>query len=209
MSESSASPEHATWLGWIPLPALLLAADGSAVAANPAWAAALPVAAQGDGWVEAVDPAFRPMLRARLRLAAAASEPGSVDCHVSGPRGSRWSRWWWHPVPPQNLVVCVGVIGDGEASAALASPRAAADQPAQVNALAASDVAISADRAAAVVNRLFEAGLALESAASRLEGPLAAAVVRVVDDVDQLVRRIRKAVFESRAQPGDPPHPAD
>jgi hypothetical protein len=209
MGEFLASPEQATWLGWIPVPALILAADGSAVAVNPRWAAVLPVTAEGDGWVEAVEPPFRSMLRARLRLAAAVGEPGSVDCRVSGPRGSRWSRWWWHPAPSQNLVVCVGVIEDGQASAGRPSPRDDADRPAQAAALAASDVSISAGRAVAVVNRLFEAGLALESAASLLEGPLAAVVEGVVDDVDQLVRRIRSVVFESRAHPGDPPQQAD
>jgi hypothetical protein len=209
MGEFWASPEQAAWLGWIPVPALILAADGSAVAVNPTWAAVLPVAAEGDGWVEAVEPSFRPMLRARLRLAAATRVPGTVDCPVSGPRGSRWSRWWWHPAPPQNLVVCVGVIEDGQARAALASPRDAGGRPARVDALASSDVRISADRAMAVVNRLVEAGLALESAASLLEGPVAAAIVRAVDDLDELIRRIRDVVFESRAHPGDRPQQAD
>jgi hypothetical protein len=97
MGEFWASPEQSTWLGWIPIPALIVAADGSALAVNPAWAAVLPVTPEGDGWVEAVEPAFRSMLRARLRLAVAAGEPGGLDCRVSGRRGSRWSRWWWHP----------------------------------------------------------------------------------------------------------------
>jgi PAS domain-containing protein len=127
MGEFWASPLQATWLGWIPVPAMILGADGSAVAVNPTWASMLRVAAEGDGWVEAVEPPFRSLVRARLRLAVAAGEPGSVDCRVSGPDGSRWSRWWWHPAPPQNLVVCVGVIEDSQLRAALASPRDAAD----------------------------------------------------------------------------------
>jgi hypothetical protein len=124
MGEASVPPGQASWLGWVPLPALMLAADGSAVAVNPAWAAVLPVAADGDGWIEAVERPFRPALWARLRLAVAAGEPGSADCRVTGPDGGRWSRWWWHPVPPQNLVVCVGVIGDGRAG--MARPGAGA-----------------------------------------------------------------------------------
>lgn len=209
MDEFWASPEQVTWLRWIPVPAMILAADGSAVAVNPRWAAILRDTAEGDGWVEAVEPPFRSLVRARLRLAVAAGEPGSVDCRVSGPDGSRWSRWWWHPGPPQNLVVCVGVIEDGQASSALSSPRDAPDRPAQLDTLAASDIGIGADFATAVVNRLFEAGLALESAASMLEGPPAAAVVRAAENIDQLVRRIRSALFESPAHPPDPPQQAN
>jgi hypothetical protein len=32
MGEPPVSPEQATWLGWLPLPALILASDGSVVA---------------------------------------------------------------------------------------------------------------------------------------------------------------------------------
>jgi hypothetical protein len=205
MGEPSAPPGQASWLGWIPLPALILAADGSAVAVNPAWATVLPVAADGDGWVEAVERPFRSALRARLRLAAVACEPGSADCRVAGPDGDRWSRWWWHPAPPQNLVVCVGVIGDGWAGAALPAPGGIADQPTQVRPGPASDVSLTPDIAMAVVNRIFEAGLALESAASLLEGPMATVILRALDDLDQLVRQIRSAVLEPRGHSMDLP----
>lgn len=194
MSEFWASPEHATWLGWIPVPAMILGPDGSAVAVNPRWAATLRVTAEGNTWVDVVEPPFRSMVRARLRLAAAAREPGSVDCPVSGPDGGRWSRWWWHPAPPQNLLVCVGVI----------SPDAA-DQPEQVNKLAESDVRISPQLATAVVARLYEAGLALDSAAGMLEGPLATALVSAAANIDELVRRIRNVVFQAPANLADGP----
>jgi PAS domain-containing protein len=115
MGRPFASPEQETWLGLIPLPAFILAADGPPVAANPAWATML--ASDGDRWLDVVEPPFRPALEARLRLAVATGEPGSADCQVTGPRGGRWSRWWWGPVPPQSLIVCVGVIDDGQASA--------------------------------------------------------------------------------------------
>jgi hypothetical protein len=199
-------PGQASWLGWVPLPALILAADGSAVAVNPVWATVSPVAADGDGWVEAVERPFRSALRARLRLAAAAGEPGSADCRVTGPDGGRWSRWWWHPVPPQNLVVCVGVIADGRAGAASPAPGDTADQPAQVRPGAVPDVGLTPDLAMAVVNRIFEAGLALESAASLLDGPMALVILRALADLDQLVRQIRGAALEPRGRFMDPPH---
>ena len=206
MSEAAVPPGQASWLGWIPLPALILAADGSAVAVNPAWATVLPVAADGDGWVEAVERPFRSAFRARLRLAVAAGEPGSADCRVTGPDGGRWSRWWWHPAPPQNLIVCVGVFGDGRAGAALPGPGDTADQPAQVHPGPVPDVSLSPDIAMAVVNRIFEAGLALQSAASLLEGPMATVILRALDDLDRLVRQIRSAVLEPRGRSTDPPH---
>ena len=206
MGETSVPPGQASWLGWIPLPALVLAADGSAVAVNSAWATVLPVAADGHGWAEVVDPSFRPALRARLRLAAAAGEPGSADCRVTGPNGGRWSRWWWHPAPPQNLIVCVGVIGDGRAGAALPGTVDTADQPAQVRPGAVPHVSLTPGLATAAVNRIFEAGLALESAASLLEAPMATVILRALDDLDQLVRQIRSAALEPRGRLTDPPH---
>jgi hypothetical protein len=87
MAEPPASPGLESWLGWLPIPVLVLAADGSAIAANAAWATVAPVATGGEGWLEAVEPAFRPALGARLRLAAAAGQPGSADCRVTGPDG--------------------------------------------------------------------------------------------------------------------------
>jgi hypothetical protein len=206
MGEASVPLGQASWLGWIPLPALILAADGSAVAVNPAWATVLPVAADGHGWAEAIDPSFRPVLRARLRLAVAAGEPGSADCRVTSPDGGRWSRWWWHPAPPQNLIVCVGVIGDGGAGAALPVPGENADQPAQARPGAVPDVSLTPVLATAVVNRIFEAGLALESAASLLEAPMVTVILRALDDLDQLVRQIRSAALEPRGRLTDPPH---
>jgi hypothetical protein len=186
MGEPSASPEQATWLGWLPLPALILAGDGSAVAVNPAWATVL--ASDGDRWLEVIEPPFRSALGARLRLAAAAGEPGSADCRVTGPRGSRWSRWWWHPVPPRNLLVCVGVIGDGQA--------------------AVSEVSISTDLATHVTDQILAAGVALESAASMLDGPMAAMILRVLDDLERLIGQIHSAVIQ-QAPSVSPPSPEE
>ena len=205
MGGSPASPGQETWLGWLPLPALVLAADGSAVAVNPAWATML--ASDGDRWLDVVEPPFRRALRARLRLAVAAGEPGSADCRLASPRPGRWSRWWWHPVPPRNLVVCVGVIEDGRGAAPPPVRSDTADPPAQARAPAPVSVSISTDRALAVIGRIFAAGLALESAASLLQEPLASVVLHAIDDLDQLVNQIRSMVFEPPARPAAPPTP--
>lgn len=205
MGEPSASPGQVSWLGWLPIPALILASDGSAVAVSPAWATLWPQAADGDRWPEAVQPPFRSALTARLRLATATGEPGHADCQVTGPHGSRWSRWWWHPAPPHSLVVCVAVLDDGPASAALPVRGDTPDLPTQGHAWTAPDIRISADHAMAVIHRIFEAGLALESAASLLDGPLATLVLRALDDLDQLVHHIRSAVLAQQTHPATPP----
>jgi hypothetical protein len=204
MGETPAPPGQGTWLGWFPIPALILASDGSTSAVNPEWATVLPVASDGAGWLEAVEPPFRSALRARLRLACVAGEAGHADCQVTGPHGSRWSRWWWHPAPPQSLVVCVAVIDDGQASAALPKRGDTRDPPAEALARAAPDIRISTDLAMAVIHRIVEAGLALESAASLLGGPMAASVLRTINDLDHVVHDIRSAVFEPRTRPATP-----
>jgi hypothetical protein len=205
MGEPSASPGQATWLGWLPIPALILASDGSTVAVNPAWATVLPEASDGGRWLEAVEPPFRSALQARLRLAAAAGEHGHADFRVTGPHGSRWSRWWWHPAPPQSLVVCVAVIDDGPAGASPPVHADTPDLPAHAPARAAPHLKISTDHATAAIHRIFAAGLALQSAASLLDGPPALLVRHALDDLDQLVHHIRSAVFEQRTHPVTPP----
>ena len=188
MGEPSAPPERETWLGWLPLPALILAADGSPVAVNPLWAAVLGSA--GDRWLDVVEPPFRAALGERLQLSAAAGEPGRADCWVTGPGAGRWSRWWWHPIPPRNVLVCVGVIGDGQAAA----PRGAS---------------IGTDLATAVTDRIFAAGLALESAASMLDGPMAAMILRVLDDLERMVEQTRSAAIQQQAPSTSPPSPEE
>lgn len=200
MGEPSESPQQTPWLGWIPLPALVLVGDGSAVAANERWADLSPVPADGQGWLEAVEPVSRPALRSMLRLAATTGEPGRTDCQVTGPRGGRWSRWWWQPFPPAGLVVCVAVIDGGPAErlpvAGGLRYLLAREQP-----RAALPAGISAELAMAVVNRIFQAGLALEAAARLLPGSAATPVLRVLDDLDQLVRDIRNAALKSPPPP--------
>ena len=205
MGQPPVSPGLAAWLGWLPIPALVLDADGSAVAANAQWATVSPGPADGQGWLEAAEPAFRTALGARLRLAAAAGEPGSADCPVTGPGGGRWSRWWWQPIPPGGLVVCVAVLDDGQARVQLPARDETGDPPARAGPPAAWHGAISAEVAMAVVHRVFQAGLALESAASLLDGPMVTVLLRVLDDLDQLVHDIRNAVLKLRTRPMTPP----
>ena len=187
MGEPSAPPGQETWLGWLPLPALILAADGSAVAVNPAWATVL--GSGGDRWPDVVEQPFRAALGVQLRLAAAAREPGRADCWVSGPGRGRWSRWWWHPIPPRNLLVCVGVIGDGQASV--------------------PEVSISTDLATAVTGQILAAGLALEPAASMLGGPMAAMILRVLDDLERLLEQIHSAAIQQQLPSASPPSPEE
>jgi hypothetical protein len=111
--ESLVWPVSTAGLDWLPLPTLVLAADGSAIAANGAWAvmsAISPGDSRGNGWRQAIDPIDREALVARLRSAAAAGEPGSAGWRLAGGQGPRWSRWWWRPGPARGLVVCVTEI---------------------------------------------------------------------------------------------------
>ena len=205
MGEPSASAGQVTWLDWLPIPALILASDGSAVAVNPAWRALLPGVSNADRWLEAAEPPFRPVLGARLRLAATTGEPGHTDCQVTGPRGSRWSRWWWHPAPSQRLVVCVAVLDDGPASEALPVRGDTADLPAQENIWAAPGIRMSPEQAMSAIQRIFDAGMALEPVASLLDGPLATLALHAMADLDELVHHIRSAILEQQSRTMAPP----
>ncbi len=183
-----------TWIGWLPVPALILTSDGTAVAANDAWAALSPVSADGEGWLQAVGPALRPALMASLRLAAAAAESGTADCRVAGTAGGRWSRWWWRPAPQQHLVVCAAVIDEGQpASFGLGHNG---DSPAALAAWSTPGPQAGSELAEAVIHRIFRAGLMLASAASLLDGSAAAGTLRAVAELDELVRDIRRAALQ-------------
>jgi hypothetical protein len=93
------------------------------------------------------------------------------------------------------------VINDAQASAAPPVRGDNPDPPVRVPAPAIPGISIGADLAMAVIQRIFEGGLALESAASLLDGPLATAVLRALDGLDQLVHDIRSAVFAPRSRP--------
>lgn len=204
MAEPSGSPQRATWLGWIPLPALILAGDGSAVAANEGWADLSQVPAVGQAWLEAVEPAFRPDLRSMLHLAATAGTPGRTDCLVTGPHGAQWSRWWWQPAAPGQLVVCVALIGsDPAGSSPVADDRSG--PPGAERRQAVLPAGTNVELAMVAVNRIFRAGLAIEAAASLLPGSSVTLVLRALDDLGQLADDIRDAALHPLGGREDPP----
>jgi hypothetical protein len=109
--DGPAWPELITALDWLPLASLVLAADATALAVSQGWAALSGVAAEdsrADGWLAAVGPLEREVLRARLRDAAGARQPGHADFRLAGRR----CRWWWRPGPSGYLIVCVADLGD-------------------------------------------------------------------------------------------------
>jgi hypothetical protein len=114
--------ELAGALDLLPLPSLVLAGDGSALAVNKAWTLLSGVPAEGsrgEGWLGALEPLDRGPLRRLLAGAAAAAEPGSADFRLTGQDGDQWCRWWWRPCAPGQLMVCVTGLdqpapGDGE-----------------------------------------------------------------------------------------------
>lgn len=110
-ADRPAWPELIAALDWLPLASLVLAADGTALAASQGWAALSGVAAEdsrADGWLGAVETLEREVLRARLRDAAGAGQPGHADFRLAGRR----CRWWWRPGPSGYLIVCVADLGD-------------------------------------------------------------------------------------------------
>jgi hypothetical protein len=169
------------WLDWLPVASLLLAADCWATAVNSAWLALSSMTEEdslGRGWLNAVAPPEREAFGKRVRLAAARGKPGSDGCHLMAADG-QWSRWWWQLAPSGGLV-CITVMEEGQGSV----PPGAA---------------ITTDLASAVVDRIFRAGLILQSAAGLSDGPTAVRLQRAVDELDDLVRDIRNAVFNPHA----------
>ena len=223
MGDLSASPQQAIGLGWIPLPALVLDWDGSAVAVNERWADLSPVPGDGQGWLEAVEPVFRPALLSTLRLAAATGEPGRADCLRTGPQGGRRSRWWWQPFPPGGLVVCVAVIDGGPAEGLLVAGDAR-DPLAREHTGASRSAGIPARSAAtpqptgragplldSIVNGIFTAGMALQAVMGL---PLAEAAAERITEalrcLDEVVREVRDHILTEdgqQAQPGQPTRP--
>jgi hypothetical protein len=70
---------------------------------------------------------------------------------------------------------------------------------------AAPGASIGTDLATAVTDRIFAAGLALESAASMLDGPMAAMILRVLDDLERLVEQTLSAAIQQQQPPSAPP----
>jgi hypothetical protein len=65
------------------------------------------------------------------------------------------------------------------------------------------------EEAADAVVPVEPVGLALESAASMLEGPMAGLILRVVDDLERLLEQIRSEAFEQQARLAAPPSPEE
>jgi PAS fold len=176
-AECSASPGAAVRLEQLPLATLILAGDGSAVAANQTWAAlaaGIPETARGDGWLGLLAPADRAAFASMLRAAARAGQAGSAEVRLTGAGAERTSRWWWRPGPAGQLVVCVAELG----SPAPPGP---------------DDVL---DVLALVVHRLFGIGLEVQSAAGLAAGAAADRLQLVVNELDQLIRDARSMAFE-------------
>jgi hypothetical protein len=206
---SAAWLDRGAALGWLPVAALLIAGDGSAVVVNDAWTALSklgPDESKGEGWLNAIEPLDRAALRARLRLAVTVGESGSADCHLTAADGMRRSRWWWQPGPAGELVVCVADIGGY-----MDRPDAwwlPAD--ADPDAVASAHAGIGRDLATIVIHRIFGAALILESAASLTGGHAASRLQQAVAELDALIRDVRMAVIEPLTPPvSGPPTAVD
>ena len=203
--------EATTWmdrgaeLEWLPVAALVLADDGSAVAVNEAWTVLSklgPDESKGEGWLNAIEPLDRAALRARLRLAATVGDPGSADCHLTMAGGLRRSRWWWRPGRAGRLVVCVADIGGYTGRPdAWRLPAGA-----EAGAGAAANGGISRDLAGTVIHRVFGAALILQSAASLAGGQASSRLQQAVAELDALISDVRMAVIEplTSVEPDEP-----
>ena len=203
-SEATAWLDGGTALSWLPVPSLLIAEDGSAVAVNDAWTALSklgPAESKGEGWLNAVEPLDRAALRARLRLAVTVGRSGSADCHLTVANGLRQSRWWWQPGPARELVVCVADIGGYMDKPGAWWLPADADP----DAVAPARAGIGRDLATIVIHRIFGAALILESAATLTDGRAASRLQQAVAELDALIRDVRMAVIEPLMPPASGP----
>ena len=133
--DPGAWPELLAALDWLPLAALVLAADASAVAVNRGWVVLSAMArgdSLGEGWLTAMEPVDRATLRSRLRGAAARGETGTGQSRLATPAARGWSRWWWRPGPGGRLVVCVAETGGHEPGGDDRWPGAAHGSPARL-----------------------------------------------------------------------------
>jgi PAS domain-containing protein len=114
------SSELSRLIELLPVPCLLLAQDGTAIAANEKWAglSGVPVHdALSDGWLRAIGGPDRNALRALVQDAAVDGIDGSADVWIATPGAEQWSRWSWGAIPVGRLLVTV-------VSLAVSSPRA-------------------------------------------------------------------------------------
>lgn len=207
-------------LDWLPVAALILADDGTVLAANQTWDDLVGTSSARNGdqgrsgdWLSAVWPADAGALRPRLQAAAADGGTGSADIRLTGASRTRWSRWWWRAGPTGYLIVCAGEsCGPAPAPGGPAIQRTAAtaeeagrEAPGQVStaprlALAGSgrepgDAAAIADALSVVVHRLFGVGLGLQALTSRADDVTAQRLQHTLDELDSLIRDVRSAAF--------------
>ena len=174
-AEREAARELAAVLEALPLPALILNRDASALEANRGWTglSGIPAAsARGSGWLRAIEEPARSAVHSRLREAAADGASGSAVVRLTGAGRSQWSRWWWRPGRRGLMIACIAEL-DG------AGPGAAG----------------ALDALSLVVHRMFGAGMELQSVAAQIGGPFADRLQSVVDPLDDLIRDARSAAF--------------
>jgi hypothetical protein len=175
-------------LEWLPVASLILADDGTVLAANQAWGtlvgtSSLTNSDQGrdSDWLRAVWKADADALRAKLQAVAADGGTGSADVRLTGASRTRWSRWWWCAGPTGYLIVCASE----SVGPALVPGRRADD--------GAGDPAAISDTLDLVVHRLFGIGLGLQSVTSHADDVTAQRLQHVLDDLDELICDVRSA----------------
>lgn len=195
-------------LAWLPVAALILADDGTVLAANQAWddlAGAAPVGSNDQGqrgdWLSAVWPTDAAALRVRLLAAATDGGAGSADVRLAGEGRAQWSRWWWRAGPRGYLIVCAGESGGPAVSRKTAEPERGAGRVGREAGSAngspgpAADAETIADTLGLVVHRLFGIGLGLQSVTSRADDVTAQRLQHILDELDELIGDVRSAAF--------------
>lgn len=168
-------------IGLLPVPALLLAHDGTALEANENWAvlSGVPIRdALGEGWLQAIDALDRIALRALVQDAAVDGIDGSADVRIAAPGTEQWSRWSWGPVPERGLIVTVLPLAD--------------DSPPHRHPPAADDLVHL------VAHRLFGVGLLLQASAAVTDVPGRSGLQQAVDELDSVIRDVRSRLFPAR-----------
>ena len=197
-------PGLAAVVDHVPAGLLLLAADGSAVEVNQTWArlSGLTVAdSLGLGWLQAVSPAYRPAMQSLVHDAAATGLAGSADMTLVTAGLGRRSRWWWSPGPAGTLIVSVAALEDGPANDAHPDPTSDPPASSAETADQAGDhgprpVAVVAELADVVMQRLFSVGLAIQSSADGTVGS-GQRLRQAAEDLDSVIRDLRSIMFSA------------
>lgn len=213
MGAPPAQPDHAAALNRLPLAALILAPDASAVAVNEAWAELTGLSghtSRGNGWLQGLDPRQRQPLRARLRAASAAGGHGWADCQLAEGNDRQWTRWWWRARPVGGLLVCVADIRAADADRMIipdpGDGRPASDRaPAAGSAGGTPEPDTRIELASLLIHRIFGVGLTLESALGLITGPAADRVQQGIDALDALIRDIRSFTMRMPHRAGQQP----